>query len=150
MNTYWTEPIILSREQFRKLADSLCKPDKEYMDRRNAIFEQMDEQINMKRNGRDMEIEIPGLDLSFIDEMDEQTESHMEAVYKIGSRRAAGIRMKTVGNGMVYRFGSINLREIELVMHNQHGVNRMEQYVTEKDMKSVRITGETEQIVYAA
>ena len=38
MNTYWTEPVILSREQFRQLSDSLCRPDKEYMDRRNALF----------------------------------------------------------------------------------------------------------------
>ena len=38
MNTYWTEPVILSREQFRQLSDSLCRPDKEYMDRCNALF----------------------------------------------------------------------------------------------------------------
>ena len=38
MNTYWTEPVILLREQFMQLSDSLCRPDKEYMDRRNALF----------------------------------------------------------------------------------------------------------------
>lgn len=150
MNTYWTEPVILSREQFRQLSDSLCRPDKEYMDRRNALFAQMDEQINMKQNGRDMEVEISGLDLSFIDEMDEQTETHIKVAYKIGDRRGSNIRMKTVGSGMVYGSGGVNWREIKFVMRNQHGVNHMEQYVTEKDTKSVRITGETGQIVYAA
>lgn len=43
MNNFQTEPIALSSEQFIKLADSLRRPNKEYLDRRDAIFAKMDE-----------------------------------------------------------------------------------------------------------
>lgn len=68
MNSFRTEPIVLSGEQFMKLADSLRRPDKEYLVRRDAIFERMDEDISIERDGMDMEVEIPNLNLSFIDE----------------------------------------------------------------------------------
>lgn len=67
MNNFQTEPIVLSGEQFMKLADSLRRPNKEYMDRRDAIFARMDEEISIERDGMDMEVEIPNLDLSFVD-----------------------------------------------------------------------------------
>lgn len=63
------EPIVLSGEQFMKLADSLHRPDKEYLDGRDAIFARIDEDINIRRDGMDIEVEILDLDLSFIDEM---------------------------------------------------------------------------------
>lgn len=69
MNNFQTEPIALSGEQFMKLADSLRRPDKEYLDRRDAIFAKMDEEISIERNEMDIEVEIPNLDLSFVDEM---------------------------------------------------------------------------------
>ena len=67
MNSFRTEPIVLSGEQFMKLADSLRRPDKEYLDRRDAVFAKMDEEISIKREGVDIEVEIPNLDLSFVD-----------------------------------------------------------------------------------
>lgn len=66
LNSFRTEPIVLSGEQFMKLANSLRRPNKEYMDRRDAIFTKMDKEISIKRNGTDIEVEIPNLDLSFI------------------------------------------------------------------------------------
>lgn len=69
MNNFQTEPIALSGEQFMKLADSLRRPDKEYLDRWDAIFAKMDEEISIERNEMDIEVEIPNLDLSFVDEM---------------------------------------------------------------------------------
>jgi hypothetical protein len=69
MNNFQTEPIALSSEQFIKLADSLRRPNKEYLDRRDAIFAKMDEEISIERNEMDIEVEIPNLDLSFVDEM---------------------------------------------------------------------------------
>lgn len=69
MNNFQTEPIALSSEKFIKLADSLRRPDREYMDRRDAIFAKMDEEISIERNEMDIEVEIPNLDLSFVDEM---------------------------------------------------------------------------------
>lgn len=71
MNTFLTEPIILSGEQAMEFIVSLRRPDIKYLDRRNAIFSQIDESISIQRNGLDMEVEIPGLELSFIDEMQE-------------------------------------------------------------------------------
>lgn len=76
MNGFRTEPIVLSAGQFIELADSLRRPDKEYMNRRNALFAKMDEEINIATNGMDMEVEIPDMDLSFTDEMQNGTESH--------------------------------------------------------------------------
>lgn len=69
MNSFQTEPIVLSGEQFMKLADSLRRPDKDYFDRRNAVFARMEKDISISRTGMDMEVEIPDLDLSFLDEM---------------------------------------------------------------------------------
>ncbi|MCM1232329.1 MAG: hypothetical protein NC489_19575 [Ruminococcus flavefaciens] len=69
MNSFRTEPIVLSGEQFEKLAHSLHRPDKEYIERRDAIFARIDEEISVKRHGTDVEVDIPDLDLSFIDEM---------------------------------------------------------------------------------
>lgn len=69
MNNFQTEPIVLSGEQFMKLADSLRRPDREYLDRRDAVFTKMDEEISIERNEMDIEVEIPNLDLSFVDEM---------------------------------------------------------------------------------
>lgn len=67
MNSFQTEPIVLSGEQFMKLANSFRRPDKEYLHRRDAIFAKMDEEIRIKRNGIDIEVGISDLDLSFID-----------------------------------------------------------------------------------
>lgn len=69
MNSFQTEPVILSGEQFTKFAGSLRRPNKEYMNRRDAIFARMDKEISIERNGMNIEVEIPVLDLSFIDEM---------------------------------------------------------------------------------
>lgn len=76
MNSFRTEPIVLSNRQFIELADSLRRPDKEYMNRRNALFAKMDEEVSITENGTDMEVEIPDMDLSFIDEMQTKTDSH--------------------------------------------------------------------------
>jgi hypothetical protein len=38
MNSFQTEPIVLSGEQFMKLADYLRRPDKEYLATRDAVF----------------------------------------------------------------------------------------------------------------
>lgn len=67
MNNFRTEPIVLSGEQFMKLADSLRRQDKGYMNRRDAIFERMDKEISIERDGMEIEVEIPNLDLSFVD-----------------------------------------------------------------------------------
>lgn len=72
MDGFLTEPIVLSGRQAVEWLDSLRNPNREYLERRNGIFEKMDAEISIQRNGMDMEVEIPGLDLSFIDEMDKK------------------------------------------------------------------------------
>ena len=73
MNGFWTEPIILSGEQAVEFMDSLRRPSEEYLDRRNEFFSQIDEEISIQRNGMDIEVEIAGLDLSFIDGMKDES-----------------------------------------------------------------------------
>lgn len=62
MYRFKTEPIVLSYKQ----ANFLYMPDNEHIANRNAIFAKMDAEISIKRNGMDIEVDIPGLDLSFI------------------------------------------------------------------------------------
>lgn len=68
MNGFLTEPIILTGEQSTKFINSLSRPDSEYLDKVNKIFNKMDEEISIQRKGMDLEVEIADLDLSFIDE----------------------------------------------------------------------------------
>ena len=72
MNGFLTEPVILSGNQSVKFLDSLRRPDREYLDRLHGIFRKMDEDISIRRMGMDMELEIAGLDLSFLDKIDEK------------------------------------------------------------------------------
>ncbi len=96
MNTFRTEPIVLSGEQFMKLADFLRRPDKEYLDRRDAVFARMDEEISIKRDGMDMEVEIPDLDLSFIDEMQENKRSTCSFTIELSEEVSYVINANTV------------------------------------------------------
>lgn len=66
MGSFKTEPIVLSNNQFAILAESLRRMDRAYLERRNAAFTKMDKDITIIRNGQDMEVDIPDLDLSFI------------------------------------------------------------------------------------
>ena len=68
MNGFLTEPIILTGEQSTKFINSLSRPDSEYLNKVNRIFNKMDEEISIQRKGMDLEVEIADLDLSFIDE----------------------------------------------------------------------------------
>lgn len=67
MENRYTGPILLSAGQFRQLAASLIRPDKAYMARRDTVFTEIDNEISMERNGTDIRVDIPELDLSFID-----------------------------------------------------------------------------------
>lgn len=67
MENRYTGPILLSTGQFRQLAASLTRPDKAYMARRDAVFARIDNEISLERNGTDIRVDIPELDLSFID-----------------------------------------------------------------------------------
>lgn len=58
--------INLTKDQFSKLVDLLRHPDPIYMQRRDAVFQKMDEEITITHNGQDMEVDIPCLDLSMI------------------------------------------------------------------------------------
>ena len=49
MNTFHTEPIILFYKQFETLADLLRKPNKEYINQRDKLFEKADAEINIIR-----------------------------------------------------------------------------------------------------
>lgn len=72
MNRFFTEPIIISRKQSAEFLDSLANPDREYIHNRDAVFSEMDNAINIQKNGTDMEVDIQSLDLSFIDEMHDE------------------------------------------------------------------------------
>lgn len=71
MNGFLTKPVVLSGRQSVEFINSLRNPGKEYLNKRNEIFDRMDAGISIERKGRDLEVEIPNLDLSFIDEESE-------------------------------------------------------------------------------
>lgn len=85
MNGFLTEPIILSGEQSIDFINSLQRPDKEYIARRDKIFSKMNDDISIHQNGMDFEVEIANLDLSFIDEMDNEKENKLNSNIDIDS-----------------------------------------------------------------
>lgn len=165
MNSFRTEPIVLSGEQFMKLANSLCRPDREYMDRRDAIFAKMDGEISIKRDGMDLEVEIPDLDLSFIEEM-HRKEKHIfsstielsgEVSYILNGINVPNVfsaiaesRLKTVSNIEFNCSDSITRVDLEQCVYNQMGVDKPMIYVKEKNIDKIMQPCKTGQIVYAA
>ena len=74
MNGFITEPIRLSSEQSKAFCDSLFSPNAEYLNKIGNIFDNLDKEISINRIGRDIEVDIPNLDLSFIDEINCKSE----------------------------------------------------------------------------
>lgn len=75
MSRFFTEPIIISRQQSAEFLDSLANPNRDYIHYRDALFAEMDNAIDIRKKGVDIEVDIPDLDLSFIDEMDNEKDS---------------------------------------------------------------------------
>ena len=72
MKGFHTELIVIEREHVKEFLDSLRRPDIDYLQRKNAIFDEMDSTMQVQYEGMDIEVEIQDLDLSFIDdEIDE-------------------------------------------------------------------------------
>lgn len=91
MDGFLTEPIVLSGSQSVEFINFLRNPGSEYLNRRNEIFDEMDANISIQRKGRDMEVDIPDLDLSFIDEKSQACsgiELHMEVSVVVNSDSA--------------------------------------------------------------
>lgn len=65
---FLTKPIVISANQSKEFINSLRKPDKEYMKKRDEIFGDIDSRITIHCIGQDMKVEIDGLDLSFIND----------------------------------------------------------------------------------
>lgn len=70
MDGFLTEPIVLSGRQSTEFMKSLRRPSREYLEKLSDVFTKMDREISIRREERDFEVEILGLDLSFIDEME--------------------------------------------------------------------------------
>lgn len=161
MNSFRTEPIVLSGEQFMKFADSLRRPNKEYMDRRDAIFEKMDEEISIEREGMDIEVEIPNLDLSFIDEMHSNAGNVCSSTIELSGEVSYIVNddyAQKVLNAMVESVASVvldcsdNMSHINLeqLVYNQVGVDKPLTYVKEKSDAKMMQPCKTGQIAYAA
>lgn len=72
MNGFMTEPIIISAEQSREFMDSLRNPNRDELDKRDEMFQRMDEEMFVCKNGTDFTIDMPNVDLSFIKEIAKQ------------------------------------------------------------------------------
>lgn len=165
MNSFRTEPIVLSGEQFMKLADSLRRPDKEYLDRRDAVFTKMDEDISIRRDGTNIEVEIPDLDLSFIDEMSDNNSNictstielsgefsyvvNVDNVQNVISALAESM-LRTVKNTVVDCADSIGQIAMRQYVYNQMGVDKSMIYIEDNDGDRLMQPCKTEQISYAA
>ena len=71
MGGFFTEPIVISGRQSIEFIDSLINPDEDYIHNRDIFFDEMDHSISIQKNGMDLEVDIPGLDLSFLDDTEE-------------------------------------------------------------------------------
>lgn len=161
MNGFLTEPIILSGEQSVAFIDSLCRPDKEYLNRRDEIFAKMDEEISIERNGMDMEVEIPDLDLSFIDEMNNEKESELISNIEISTeysfevdntcvareifRKIINARLKTVNNIVFDSADSLNKKVHDSCTYSGKGMDKLKGYVKDKNGSSMSQTDKREQ-----
>lgn len=67
MNSFITKPVVIQGESTLGFIRSLMHPDSRYMQLRNAVFDEIDRNINIQRDGMDMNVDIQDLDLSFID-----------------------------------------------------------------------------------
>lgn len=165
MNSFRTEPLVLSGEQFMQLANSLCRPDREYMDRRDAIFAKMDGEISIKRDGMDLEVEIPDLDLSFIDEMHRNEKRVFSSTIELSGEVSyilnginvqnvfsaiAESRLKTVSNIEFDCSNNMTRVALEKCVYNQMGVDKPMIYVKERNINKTMQPCKTEQIIYAA
>lgn len=161
MSVFRTEPIVLSSEQFIELADSLRRPDKEYMDRRDAIFARMDEEISIERDGMDIEVEIPNLDLSFIDDMQGNAEDDCSSTIELSGEVSYDINADYIQRvlsamaesvvGIVFDCAdSMTHIDLSHSVYNQVGVDKTSAYVKEKDNGKMMQPCKTEQIAYAA
>lgn len=151
MNGFLTEPIVLSGEQSVAFFDALRRPNKEYLSRRDEIFAKMDEEISITRNGMDMEVDIPCLDLAFIDEMnmvkERELTSNIEisAEYNLESeytslareifKKIASARLTTVNNIVFESADSLSRVMNESCMYKGNGMDKFRGYVA-KDKKS--------------
>lgn len=162
MNSFRTEPIVLSGEQFMKLAASLRRPDEEYMDRRDKMFAKMDENITIQRNGMDMEVDIPDLDLSFIDEMNcseekvfasvIETKAEIDYVIRYERRVFETITGESLITTNTVKIGYANSMERMTLEHcvcNQADWDKPEGYVKDKNSNDMQPC-KTEQLAYAA
>ncbi len=61
-----TNPIVLSGREGEAFIGSLLRPDESCIRRRDELFAETDERVNIKRNGTDMDVDIPDMDLSFL------------------------------------------------------------------------------------
>lgn len=71
MGGFFTEPIVISGRQSIEFIDSLINPDEDYIHNRDTFFDEIDHSISIQKNGMDLEVDIPGLDLSFLDDTEE-------------------------------------------------------------------------------
>lgn len=159
MNGFLTEPIILSGEQSVAFINSLRRPDEEYLNRRDEIFAKMDEEIRIERNGMDMEVEIPDLDLSFIDEMNNQKESGLvsnieinaECSFEVASmaseivKKIISARWKTVNNIVFDSDDSLRRKAHDSCIYSGKGINKIKGYVKDKNDNNMSQADKTEQ-----
>lgn len=161
MNGFLTEPIILSGEQSVAFFNSLRRPNKEYLNRRDELFAKMDEKISIQRNGMDMEVEIPDLDLSFIDEMNNPKERELTSNIKISAedsfeidntsvateifKKIISARLTTVNNMVFDSTDSLNGIEHDSCMYSGSGMDKLKGYVKDKNGNNMSQADKTEQ-----
>lgn len=159
MSGFLTEPIILSGKQSVKFINSLYHPDLEYLEKVNKIFDKIDEDISVQRNGMDLEVEIEGLDLSFIEEeLQEESisfsdiELNTEVSFVLGVRNMDNKlsekmnRLITVGTYM----DNQNKTKREACVYNEIGKDKLDASVKGKDNDYLINVCKAEQIIIAA
>lgn len=126
MNGFLTEPIVLSGEQSAAFLNSLRRPNKEYLNRRDEIFAKMDEEISIARNGMDMEVEIPGLDLSFINEMNNEREQELVSDIEISAEYSCEAEYTSLSKKIFKKIMSARLTTVnDIVFDSIDGLNRV-------------------------
>lgn len=148
MNGFITEPIRLSSEQSKAFCNSLFRPSAEYLSNIGNIFSNLDREISINRTGRDIEIDIPNLDLSFIDEMNCKWELSTveEVVVKMSiSKDSNSFRQERLTKVSKFNRNKMNSHvwnEANLDKQEIHGKHKQEMYEKNKnEMKSCEAGG---------
>lgn len=159
MDGFLTEPLILSGRQSVEFINSLCSPERDYLRRRDEIFNKMDAEISIQRRGQDMEVDIPDLDLSFIDNESEissgiKLSMEVSVVMNVGCMESGHFRkadrscLKTINSDVFTDFGSGAKRE--LFIDSETGRDMPSAAVKDKTRGDMLEAYRTDQIADAA